>query len=119
MVPASGVSIKPPCTAPTGSSGTAVVARNLVRLAVSSATHSSGDLQAVAILLDLWARASSSVEDSCSLGHISASLGGSMLASSDWVGLCPVTMTSPALSSALASVANKTAGGLCVELAMV
>ena len=42
-----------------------------------------------------------------------------MLASSDWVGLCPVTMTSPAFSSALASVASKTAGGQCVELVMV
>ena len=42
-----------------------------------------------------------------------------MLVSSDCVGLCPVTMTSPALSSALASVASSTAGGQCVELAMV
>ena len=113
MVPASGVSNRPPCTAATGSSGTAVVARNLARLAISSSTHSSGDLWGFAIFLDLWARVS------CSSGRISTSLDGSMLASSDWVGLCPVIMMSPALSSAFASVANKTAGGLFVELAIV
>ena len=46
-------------------------------------------------------------------------LGCSMLTSSGWVGLWPVTMTRPAFSSALASVASRIAGGHCVELAMV
>ena len=42
-----------------------------------------------------------------------------MATSAAQVGICPVTMINPALSSALASVVRRTAGGHWLELAIV
>ena len=123
--PRSGVSINPPCNASEGSSGTADEASKRARLLRSSASHSEGDLlmAVVAIRRALWALESLSsvfpVEVSWSAVCSSC---GSMLTSGGHTGTCPVTMTRPALTSALDSVISSTAGrtimgtGHCVAL---
>ena len=112
--PSKGVRTSPPLIASAGSSGTAVVARKLARLLQSAVTHSSADLLLAGwpIRLALGARASLASEPAASAGGMLASgVPWSMSTSPVWVGECPVTMINPALSSALASVISRTAGG--------
>lgn len=73
--PIRGVSSKPLLIAPAGSSGTAVVAKNLVRLLLSTLTHSSADLLLAGWpnRLALGARASLTLEVAVPTGGMLAS----------------------------------------------
>ena len=120
--PSKGVRISPPRSASRGSSGTAVVARKLARLLHSALTHSSGVL-----LLAGWASrlalcARDSLVSECeapAVCMLTSGASGFMSTSSVWVGVWPVTIINPALSSALDSVIRSTAGGHWLELAIV
>ena len=120
--PSSGVRSSPPCNASEGSSGTADVASRRARLRQSSVSHSEGDLlvAVAAIRRALWAleSLSSAFAVEVSLSGLRSS-SGSMFTSGDVAGTCPVTMTRPALSSALDSVISSTAGGQSCALAIV
>ena len=112
----------PPLIASAGSSGTVVVARKLARLSWSAVTQSSADLRLAgwAILRAFGAGASLGAEPWAAVRGMNASwVAWSILTSTLSVGICPVTMIKPALSSALASVQRSTAGGHWLELAIV
>ena len=114
--PSSGVRSSPPCNASEGSSGTADVASRRARLRQSSVSHSEGDLLVAVAAIRRALSSAFAVEVSLS-GLRSSS--GSMFTSGDVAGTCPVTMTRPALSSALDSVISSTAGGQSCALAIV
>ena len=89
-----------------------VVARKLVLLSWSAVTQSS------AVRLAGWATrrvfgagAALGEELGAGAGGMHASEVAWAISSGASVGMCPVTMIEPALSSALASVARSTAGG--------
>ena len=131
MHPLSGVRIRPPRRASAGSSGTAEVARKLARLLRSSATHSAGDLLLAGLArrrdlcarasqaseLVAWLAAADAISSCCTRSGVAFSL--VMSTSSDKLGMCPVTITRPALSSALDSVIRRPAGGQQFALAIV
>ena len=120
--PSRGVRSSPPLIASAGSSGTAVVARKLARLSWSAVTQSSADLRLAgwAILCAFGAGASLGEELWAVAGGMHASgVAWSISTSAASIGICPVTMIKPALSSALASVARSTAGGHWLELAIM
>ena len=98
--PSKGVRSSPPLIASAGSSGTAVVARNLARLSWSAVTHSSADLR-WAIRRAFGAGASLEEEPWAAVRgmHVSG-VAWSISISAVPVGICPVTMIKPALSSA-------------------
>ena len=119
--PSKGVRSSPPLIASAGSSGTAVVARKLARLSWSAVTHSSADLRLAgwAIRRAFGAGASLEEEPWAAVRGMISGVAWSISTSAVPVGICPVTMIKPALSSALASVARRTAGGHWLELAIV
>ena len=88
----------------------------------SAVTHSSADLRLAewAIRRALGAGVSLEEEPGAAVGGMHTSgVAWSMSTSAVQVGICPVTMINPALSSALASVVRRTAGGHWLELAIV
>ena len=120
--PSKGVSSSPPLIASAGSSGTAVVARKLAQLSWSAVTQSSAVLRLAgwAILCAFGAGTSLGEELWAVAGGMHASgVAWSISTSAASIGICPVTMIKPALSSALASVARSTAGGHWLELAIM
>ena len=120
--PRSGVRSSPPCRASDGSTGTAEVKRKSVRLAHNLAIHSVGDLRSagVAIRRDLGALGSHSSavvpwsdwSDDSPDGAASPEASDLCTISTSAVGagICPVTTTRPAFSSALDSVIKRTSG---------
>ena len=117
LQPSRGVRSSPPLIASAGSSGTAVVARKLALLSWSAATQSSAvRVAGWAIRRHFGAGAVLGEELWPGAGGMSA---WAISTSGASIGMCPVTMIKPALSSALASVARSTAGGHWLELAIV
>ena len=121
--PMSGVSSRPPRRASAGSSGTAEVARKLARLLRSSTAIPPGfccwqDLQysVTCVLvcrqpasgLAVWS-AAAVVSACCTRSGVACSW--VISTSSDWTGICPVTIIKPALISALDSVIRRTLVG--------
>ena len=116
------MSSSPPLIASAGSSGTAVVARKLARLSRSAVTQSSAVLRLAgwAIRRAFGAGALLGEElGAVTDGMPASGVAWSMSTSAASMGICPVTMIRPALSSALASVARSTAGGHWLELAIM